>query len=644
MWFRHTVLVSLIALWHVVAPAQVLYELISPNEQGYGRFGSAVALAGDINNDGFNDIVVGANYEDSGSSPLFSGRAYVFSGATGTVLHSLVSPNEEHNAYFGYSVAGAGDVDGDGHHDVIVGALYETPAPGLDGAGRAYVFSGATGSVLHTLSSPNAEAATPGFGVSVAGINDIDNDDFTDIIVGAWNDDPGTSPYHAGRAYVFSGASGDVIYTLVSPNEQDQGHFGNSVCSAGDINGDGFDDIVVGAAFEAPNGGPYEAGRAYVFSGPTGTLLSTLSSPNEEEGGLFGISVSRAGDTNVDGYDDVIVGACFEGSDLVYGGRAYLFSGATGDVLHTLSSPYGDSQGMFGISVSGAGDTNGDGYDDVIVGAGYETTDSSPEAAGRAYVFSGASGDIIYTLISPNEQQVGNFGDPVSGGVDINNDGFNDIAVGAVNEESGGGPENAGRAYVFSGFYIPVELSVFEAVVAAEGIQIRWRTESEHECFGFHLYRQSEPDDGREKVTDQIIPGAGTSSVPHNYTLLDPVTEPGTYRYWLEEVAEDGMNTEYGPVAATIHPTHLTLAGPFPNPVRERAELRLLVPEYASGGAELKLFDLSGRQIGETITLLHEPDAVIHWNATSNDIAPGLYWWQLQTGDESVTKPMIVVR
>jgi hypothetical protein len=125
---------------------------------------------------------------------------------------------------------------------------------------------------------------------------------------------------------------------------------------------------------------------------------------------------------------------------------------------------------------------------------------------------------------------------------------------------------------------------------------------------------------------------------------LDPVTNPGTYRYWLEEVAADGLRTEYGPVAVTIHPTRFTLAGPFPNPVRDNAELRLLIPECASGGAELKLFDLGGRQIGEKITLLHEPGAVIHWNATSNDIAPGLYWWRLLVGNEAVSRPMIVVR
>jgi hypothetical protein len=104
------------------------------------------------------------------------------------------------------------------------------------------------------------------------------------------------------------------------------------------------------------------------------------------------------------------------------------------------------------------------------------------------------------------------------------------------------------------------------------------------------------------------------------------------------------MRTEYGPVAATIHPTRLTLAGPYPNPVREKAELRLLIPEYASGGAELKLFDLAGRQIGETITMENDSQAIIRWNAASNEVAPGLYWWRLHAGDKSVTRPMIVVR
>jgi hypothetical protein len=197
---------------------------------------------------------------------------------------------------------------------------------------------------------------------------------------------------------------------------------------------------------------------------------------------------------------------------------------------------------------------------------------------------------------------------------------------------------------VFSGFLIPVELSILEAQLTSEGIRIVWRTETEHDCFGFHLFRQTQSNDRRQRVTSQLVAGSGTSSVPHDYAFLDPVTAPGTYRYWLVEVAEDGNKTEYGPVEAVILPTSLALDGPYPNPVRDDAELRLIVPEHLSGTAELQLFDLAGRRIGETVTLRNESQVVIRWNTASNEVAPGLYWWRLQAGDESVTKAMIIVR
>ena len=122
------------------------------------------------------------------------------------------------------------------------------------------------------------------------------------------------------------------------------------------------------------------------------------------------------------------------------------------------------------------------------------------------------------------------------------------------------------------------------------------------------------------------------------------MTAPGTYRYWLVEVAEDGKRTEYGPVEATIHPASLTMRGPFPNPVLGETELLLLIPEHLAGTVELRLFDLSGRQIGETISLNAQHDCTIRWDAATTATAPGLYWWRLRAGDESVTKAMIVVR
>ncbi len=304
---------------------QLLHTLVSPNEQPSGHFGIGVSIVGDVDDDGHADVVVGASHEAPGTSPSYAGRAYVFSGQSAFLLFTLASPNEEANGFFGDDVSAAGDVNNDGYDDVVVGALGESPDGAPQGAGGPYVFSGQSGAVLHVLASPNQEYEG-NFGISVSG-GDVDNDDHADVIVGAWNEDPGAGAFDAGRAYVFSGQNGVLLHTLRSPTEQPEGHFGNSVSNAGDMDADGYGDVIVAAYQEDTDS--TDAGKAYVFSGETGSLLCTLMSPNEEAHGLFGYSVSGGEDVDCDGYDDVIVGAPREnpGGSPHDAGRAYVFSG-----------------------------------------------------------------------------------------------------------------------------------------------------------------------------------------------------------------------------------------------------------------------------------------------------------------------------
>ncbi len=424
--------------------------LNSPNEEVSGQFGVAVSSAGDVNGDGKADVIAGAFHENPGASPVDAGRAYIFSGADGSLLFTLVSPNEEAGGEFGISVSGAGDVNADGKADVIVGARLEDPGTSPVNAGRAYVFSGADGSLLFTLVSPNEEASGQ-FGIRVSGAGDVNSDGRADVIVGAMTEDPGTSPINAGRAYIFSGADGSLLFTLASPNEQAAGHFGVWVSGAGDINNDGKADVIVGAFFEDPSPSAIDAGRAYVFSGADGSVLFTLVSPNAETSGEFGSPVAGAGDVNMDSTPDVIVGARPEdpGTSPNDAGRAYIFSGVDGSLLFTLASPNQESGGVFGNSVSGAGDVNDDGYADVMIGAPFEDPGASPINSGRAYIFSGADGSVWRTLVSPNEETSGAFGVSVSSAGDANADGKPDVIVGAYLEDPSAGSTNAGRAYIF---------------------------------------------------------------------------------------------------------------------------------------------------------------------------------------------------
>jgi len=466
MFTRHIVTAGLLVMVAAASStAEPLNTLVSPNEEQSGSFGFSVSGAGDVDGDGYTDVVVGASREAPGDSPYDAGRAYVYSGRTGVLLHTLVSPNEgSGGGLFGTSVAGVGDVDGDGDDDVVIGAYRESPGGSPYMAGSAYLFSGQTGELLQTLISP--QGSTRGyFGFSVSGAGDLSDDGWNDVVIGAW----GT--FFGGRAFTFNGQTGRVLDTLTSPNEEDDGWFGYSVSGTGDINGDGRPDIVVGAPREDPYASPYDAGRAYVFSGRTGALLYTLVSPNEEINGYFGHSVSGVGDVNGDGDPDIVAGAPYEnpGHSPYDAGRAYVFNGANGELLHELTSPNETPGGQCGQAVAGVGDVNGDGYDDVMVGANRENPGSSPQWAGRAHIFSGRTGRLLYTLVSPNEEEWGYFGYSVAGAGDVNGDGHPDAVVGAHNEAPGGSPSWAGRSYVFSWMHLSSE-------VAGGDLVLQWST------------------------------------------------------------------------------------------------------------------------------------------------------------------------
>ncbi len=384
------------------------------------RFGFSVASAGDVNNDGFDDIIVGAWSNDAGG--FSAGRAYVFSGQTGDTLY--VFTGEAAGDWFGWSVASAGDVNSDGFVDLIVGA-WRNDAGG-EFAGRAYVLSGQTGDTIYVFTG---EAAYAFFGWSVASAGDVNNDGFDDLIVGANGNDAGGN--NAGRAYVFSGQTGDTIYVFTGEAAED--NFGGSVASAGDVNNDGFDDLIVGA--NGNDAGGTSAGRAYVFSGQTGDTIYVFT--GEAVGEQFGRQVASAGDVNNDGFADLIVGVPFNDAGGFDAGRACVFSGQTGDKIYTFTGEAAND--FFGFSVASAGDLNNDGFDDLIVGA--NGNDAGGNGAGRAYVFSGQTGDKIYVLTGETAGDA--FGSSVASVGDLNNDGFDDLIVGAP-------ATDAGRAYVFS--------------------------------------------------------------------------------------------------------------------------------------------------------------------------------------------------
>ncbi len=409
---------------------ELLHELVSPTGAQNGRFGIAVSSVPDVDGDGVNDAVLGATGESG-----FGGRAHVFSGATGTPLY-FVNGTVSGSSLLGLPSVGTPDLNGDGAGDFLV-----SEQVGL--LEQVRVHSGADGAFLYTLTSPVETSGN--FGEAMAGLGDLDGDGASEILIGAERDNVGRGE-DAGQAYVYSGASGTLLYALVSPNKTKGGHFGSAVARVPDVNGDGTDDLLVGAAMESTL--RHGSGRAYLFSGRNGALLREFDPPAPKKFGRFGLAVAGLGDVDGDGFGDVAVGAPFEDPPAgVDAGRAYIFSGASGTLLHVLESPNGELNGDFGISVARVPDVDNDGADDLLVGADREDPGSSPTDAGRAYLFSGASGALLFTLVSPHQTYGGFFGFAVSGMEDINGDRRGDLLVGAYFD----GTDSAGRAYIFSG-------------------------------------------------------------------------------------------------------------------------------------------------------------------------------------------------
>jgi FG-GAP repeat/FG-GAP-like repeat/Tetratricopeptide repeat len=365
-------------------------------EAAHDQFGWIARNIGDVDGDGVPDVVTSAPTHSLKKDGDKAGRVYVYSTKSGKLLWTADgNPGDE----LGTGVEAAGDTNHDGIPDVIASA---------PGGGYAKLYSGRDGRVLLTL---KAEDPNDDFGRHATGVGDVNHDGFADVIVGAPNNSAGGDK--AGRAYVFSGKDGKILLTLT-----------------GEHAGDGFGSAVAGSADKkhtllmvgAPTAGPKQTGRIYVYDSLSAKPKFTIEA-DESGGALGGMFLSLPGDVDGDGFPDVYASDWANSAKGPMTGRVYVHSGKDGHPLLTLT---GDTAGEgFGTSPSVAGDVDGDGHADFIVGAW-----QYKEAAiggGRAYLYSGKDGHLMktYTCRTPGDT----FGfDAVTMG-DIDGDGTPDFLI-----------------------------------------------------------------------------------------------------------------------------------------------------------------------------------------------------------------------
>jgi hypothetical protein len=384
-------------------------------------FGQSVDLLGDVNGDGLSDFLVGAWRTDPGGLND-AGTVFVFSGADGGLLYRVDGSGA--GDHMGYGSSLAGDLNNDGLLEICAAA--DEDNAGFNNNGSVRIVNGADGSEVTTLVG---DSASDLFGWATSDLGDVDGDGHDDFASTALFGEVG-SPLNTGSVTVYSGANlAAPLWSAAGDSSND--FFGFSVGRAGEVLGDGLNQVIVGAPSDDPNGNA--SGSAWVLRGTDGSVLYKFD--GESASDEFGTSVSGGVDVNRDGFDDLIVGAPGDDDGGSNAGAVYVFSGADGSQLYKFLG-VADSDRL-GTSVAGGGDLDGDGYGDVIGGA--PQNDQQAFNAGALFCFSGKDGSLIFQVNGDaGNRQLGN---AASGGEDVDGDGLDDALGGAV---------NANRAQVFS--------------------------------------------------------------------------------------------------------------------------------------------------------------------------------------------------
>jgi len=618
------------------------------NQDG-AEYGFRIAI-GNFNGDDYDDLLVGAHSYDNGTTD--EGMVFLYDGSENglEVAESWTAESNQGNwPIFGGGGLAAGDVNGDGYDDIMIGAYqwdFDGGA-GHDNEGRAWVYFGSASGPDGTADWTYSTASTGSFFGFCIAAGDINNDGYDDMVIGAEAQSNGES--YEGKAYIFNGSASGPSASPDWSTESNQANalYGYSAACS-DVNGDGYDDVLIGAKDYA-NGQAAE-GKMFLYYGSSSGASTSADWTYEcnQANASLGVAASTAGDVNNDGYEDVLFSAHLYDNGNTNEGIVYLFYGSSTGLASTADWTQEGNQdnAHFGwLGVKGGGDVNGDGYDDVVIGA--PRYDNGETDEGIVYLFLGSGAGIgtynSNTRISStpdwsmeSNQASARFGVSAAFG-DVDGDGFMDALFGAQRYVNGNATEGAVFQYYGDDsapldYRAPLPIKLISFTGECEGgiTSFKWETASETNNDFFTIEHSP---NGTQWEQIATIKGAGNSNSKLSYSHSTESKEGNNY-YRLKQTDFDGKFEYFKIINVNCELLDSKEVVIYPNP----SSTGRFNVSGVQGNGTMVIYNAIGETIFKMISLSNSMDIDL------SNYPKGTYSVVISTGSKNISRKIVISR